>query len=219
MAALVEAAEYLARQPEARYDYSPLIKIALATGLRLGELLGLTWADVDLHAGELHVRRQWTRLWDYGPLNTRAAVGRLPLSEDIVTYLASTSSRRDSPRTPTRSSRRSPVDRSAIATSPSAASSQRGSAGLRRRSFHSMRHAFASRMIARGISATVLARLMGHETSVITERRYVHLFDKQRTHDAVRQAMAWGITKMSTGTHDRLATPRRQPDERPRQAP
>ncbi len=56
-------------------------------------------------------------------------------------------------------------------------------------SFHSMRHAFASRMIDRGISSTVLARLMGHESSAITERRCIHLFDKQRTDDAVRQAM------------------------------
>jgi integrase len=57
-------------------------------------------------------------------------------------------------------------------------------------SFHSLRHAFASRMISPGISATVLARLMGHESSVITERRYIHLFDAQRTDDAVRIAMA-----------------------------
>jgi hypothetical protein len=31
---------------------------------------------------------------------------------------------------------------------------------------------------------------MGHESSVITERRYVHLFDKQRTDEAVREAMS-----------------------------
>jgi hypothetical protein len=46
-------------------------------------------------------------------------------------------------------------------------------------------------MIGRGISSTVLAKLMGHETSAVTERRYIHLFDRQRTDDAVSQAMAW----------------------------
>jgi hypothetical protein len=35
-----------------------------------------------------------------------------------------------------------------------------------------------------------LAVLVGHESSTITERRYVHLFDRQRTDEAVRQAMA-----------------------------
>ncbi len=63
-------------------------------------------------------------------------------------------------------------------------------AGIESVTFHSMRHAFASRMISRGISSTVLAALMGHESSTITERRYVHLFDRQRTDEQVRQAMS-----------------------------
>ena len=62
-------------------------------------------------------------------------------------------------------------------------------AGLDGVTFHSMRHALASRMIARGISSTVLAALMGHQSSTITERRYVHLLDRQRTDEAVRPAM------------------------------
>jgi integrase len=63
-------------------------------------------------------------------------------------------------------------------------------AGIKAVTFHSMRHAFASRMIDRGISSTVLATLMGHESSTLTERRYIHLFDRQRTDEAVRRAMA-----------------------------
>ena len=68
-----------------------------------------------------------------------------------------------------------------------AAASEAGIEGV---TFHSMRHAFASRMIDRGISSTVLAAVMGHESSTITERRYIHLFDQQRTDEAVRQAMS-----------------------------
>jgi integrase len=63
-------------------------------------------------------------------------------------------------------------------------------AGIEGVSFHSLRHAFTSRMISRGISSTVLAGLMGHESSLITERRYIHLFDAQRTDDLVREAMS-----------------------------
>jgi integrase len=53
-----------------------------------------------------------------------------------------------------------------------------------------MRHAFASRMISRGINSTVLAALMGHESRAITERRYIHLFDRRGTNEAVRRAMS-----------------------------
>ncbi len=34
-----------------------LYVLAVASGLRLGELLGLQWGDLDLDAGALHVRR------------------------------------------------------------------------------------------------------------------------------------------------------------------
>lgn len=39
-----------------------LFVLALATGMRRGELLGLKWQDVDLEQGVLHVRRALTRM-------------------------------------------------------------------------------------------------------------------------------------------------------------
>jgi integrase len=189
--ALVQAAQDLSRKPEARYDYTPLLRTALTTGLRLGELLGLQWGDIDLRAGELHVCRQWTRMGEYAPPKTRAAVRRLPLSADIVKYLSehkleSRYSKADEPVFASRSGH--PLThRNATGRGFDGAVKQAGLEGV---SFHSMRHAFASRMIDRGISSTVLAKLMGHESSAITERRYIHLFDRQRTDDAVREAMA-----------------------------
>jgi len=78
MKGLVAAAEELARQPQARYDYSALLRTALATGLRQSELLGLKWCDIDLTEGELHVRRQWTRAGEYAAPKTKASVRRVP---------------------------------------------------------------------------------------------------------------------------------------------
>jgi integrase len=40
-----------------RSDHGPLWLLALTTGLRRGELLGLRWKDVDLERGVLHVRQ------------------------------------------------------------------------------------------------------------------------------------------------------------------
>src|SRR5581483_1088088 len=85
--ALLEASEQLARQPESRYDYSPLLRIAVFTGLRPGESLGLQWQDIDFQRQELHVERQWTRQGEFGPPKTDAAFRRIPLSDDLVTFL------------------------------------------------------------------------------------------------------------------------------------
>jgi hypothetical protein len=50
-------------------------------------------------------------------------------------------------------------------------------AGIENVTFHDMRHAFASRMIARGIEPVTLAKLMGHEDIRETLNTYSHLWD------------------------------------------
>jgi len=191
MDALIEAAEHLARQPEARYDYSPLIRTALYTGLRLGELLGLHWRDIDLHEGVLRVRKQWTRAGEYGPTKSDAGVRRVPLSADMVKYLAalklnSNYSGDDDPVFASKNGK--PLGHRNV--------TRRGSepaiklAGIGDVSIHDLRHAFASRMISRGVEPVTLASLMGHEDARITLSRYAHVYDKERTDDAVRAAMS-----------------------------
>jgi len=197
IAALIEAGEQMARQPEARADYSMLIRTALYTGLRQGELLGLTWADVDLQEGALHVRRQWLRdagsgTPAYGPPKTQAGVRRVPLSADMVKRLKEwkLKSRYSGDAAPVFAGR----DGRPLGHRNS---SRRGFEKARDLAeieggvtFHDMRDAFASRMIARGVEPVTLAKVMGHENARITLDRYVHLYDRQRSDDRIRDAMA-----------------------------
>jgi integrase len=189
--ALIGAAAQIALQPESRYDYTALLRTALYTGLRLGELLGLQWQDIDLRNGVLQVRRQWLRTYAYGPPKTRAGVRRIPLSSEMTRSfaalkLSSPHSADTHPVFPAKNGM--PLGhRNVTRRGFDPAAKQAAIDGV---SFHDMRHAFASRMIYRGISSTVLAKLMGHESSAITEKRYIHLFDQQRTDDAVRKAMS-----------------------------
>ena len=55
--------------------------------------------------------------------------------------------------------------------------------------FHQLRHAFASRAHAKGVTKTDLAEIMGHTETRITEL-YVHLYGDEQERAAVRQAMA-----------------------------
>jgi site-specific recombinase XerD len=54
-----------------------------------------------------------------------------------------------------------------------------------------LRWSFASRMIARGIEPVTLAKLMGHEDIRETLNTYSHIWDRARTDDTVREAMAF----------------------------
>ena len=42
-------------------QYRPVVATALYTGMRISELLGLVWADVDFQDGKIHVRAQLSR--------------------------------------------------------------------------------------------------------------------------------------------------------------
>ena len=135
--------------------------------------------------------REYTRLREYTPPKTKAAVRRIPLVRRDDRQFAELKLRcrysADNAQVFTARHGKPLQHRNATRCGFELAAERAGIDGV---TFHSMRHAFASRMIARGISSTVLAALMGHESSTITERRYVHLFDRQRQGEAVRQAMA-----------------------------
>ncbi len=188
---LIEAAKYLAKQPESRYDYSPLIRAALFTGLRLGELLGLQWQDVDLTEGSIHVRRQWGRTNEYAEPKTEAALRRIPLSEDMRKFLAALKlkSKFSTDESPVFASRNGKAleHRNVQSRGFTPAAEHAGIDGV---TFHSMRHAFASRMISRGIEPVTLASLMGHEDARVTLSRYAHLYDRGKTDATIREAMA-----------------------------
>jgi integrase len=51
----------------------PCVRLLAYRGLRLGELMGLTWSDVDFHDCALRVRRQRNRHPDGGRLKTTSA--------------------------------------------------------------------------------------------------------------------------------------------------
>jgi integrase len=65
----------------------PLILTAIFTGLRASELRGLTWANVDLKAGELHVRRRVDRFGKFGPPKSKAGTRDIPLSPMLLNTL------------------------------------------------------------------------------------------------------------------------------------
>ena len=62
--------------------------LALTTGLRLGELCGLRWRDVDLKRGELRVEQQLDdRTRTLGPLKTKHSRRTLSLPQLAVEAL------------------------------------------------------------------------------------------------------------------------------------
>jgi integrase len=201
-------------------DYFALIKTAIYTGLRLGELLGLQWADVDLEAASLHVHKQWTREAELAEPKTAAAIRRVVLAPDMCQFLREHRERalargRARPQDFAFASRRgTPVGHRNVCRAFTRIVKEANLDGEPKLTFHGLRHLYASLMIERGISSTVLAEQMGHTSSTITEQRYIHLFNRVRTDEAVREALqeAMGLGKSlaSSDGSQRADTPHQE---------
>lgn len=78
-------------RPSARTPYGPFVRLALLTGARRGELLGLRWADVDFDGGALHIQQTAQRIAGQGIVfrqpKTRLSRRAIALSPDAVAVL------------------------------------------------------------------------------------------------------------------------------------
>ncbi len=76
---LIEAAEPPRRNRHGQLvstGYRLLIKAAVFTGMRSGELRGLQWDDIDLNAKQVYVRRAWKE-GEFTQPKTQASIRRI----------------------------------------------------------------------------------------------------------------------------------------------
>ena len=154
-------------------NYRLMIKFALLTGVRSGELRGLKWEHIDWHSQQIHVRRSWKENQFFHP-KTAASNRRIPLAETLVSELREW-------RLACPKSQHGLVFAN-LSGNPMSNPNllQRGfypalrRAGLRQIRFHDLRHTFASLMIANGEDIVRVSRLLGHANPAITLKVYSH---------------------------------------------
>ncbi|HEX2095800.1 MAG TPA: site-specific integrase [Solirubrobacterales bacterium] len=192
-----------------------LVETALFSGLRISELLGLTWADIDFDGGLIRVRAQLSRARRGEPahrvaLKTPASVREVPLVPQLSDRLAV--HRHDTPfAAPTdwvfATSRGTPhgernVARRVLTTAADDTGlNDDGRAPLR---FHDLRHTFASHLIVDlGLDIAQVSRILGHASTTITLDVYTHLFDDARHAREIRHRMATSgfAALLFRGTH------------------
>ncbi|HKA87337.1 MAG TPA: site-specific integrase [Haliangiales bacterium] len=158
-------------------EWRPMIVVALRTGMRQGELLGLRWQDVDLIAGRILVRQSIVRGRVGTPKSGRPR--EIPLGEDVLAALKAHRHLRGElvfcdygGRVLGKEECKHPLWRACRR------------AGLRRIGWHTLRHTFASHLAMRGAPLKAVQDLLGHATIQMT-MRYAHLAPEV-ARDAVR---------------------------------
>jgi integrase len=155
-----------------------LIEFLASTGLRIGEATGLAWKHLELETRPVVKVRRGLYRGRFGPPKTKHGRRDVPLPPDLAAQLRraraeSSYAGDDDPVFP--NYRGKPQHPNVLAKQhlrPVLAE-----AGAEWATFHTFRHTFASRHIARGTNIVQLARLMGHHSPTMTLDQYAHLMD------------------------------------------
>ncbi len=145
-----------------------LIATAIYTGMRVGELYGLQWDDVDFGMGILHIRRSYDK-----ETTKSSKIRRIPLPAPLAELLRAWRGRSHS-EVWVFPNERGGVQKAGSKSSDEFFHECRKEAGIERMTFHSLRHTFASHFMMNGGDIYRLQSLLGHSSVKVTER-YAHL--------------------------------------------
>ena len=197
---------------QAKYDdYLEIVLLALTTGMRRGEILGLKWEDINFETGELHICRQVTCVDGKIIVSTpktktseriiilpESVVGVLSKYKDTVNseWVFPSPLNKDLPREPTSVYKKTQriLER----------------AGCKKVRFHDLRHTFATNALANGVDIKTLSMMIGHVSAETTIDIYLHstIEMKKIAADKIDNKMGRNRANMETSEAGNDTTPK-----------
>lgn len=169
--------------------------IAFCTGMRIGEVCGLRWEDVDLEKRVARVRRTVSRIYEpgegrshvvTGTTKTRSGTRDVPLARKMIPALRRMKARMDPGDYVVTGTGRAREPR--VFRAWAARFVKRAGVG-RVLKFHAIRHTFATSLIEAGVDVKSVAAILGHRDIATTMNIYMHPSDEAKAR-AVNRVMS-----------------------------
>jgi integrase len=182
-----------------------LVAVAAGTGLRLGEILGLQWRDIDLEAGTVRVARSMAMTWDGGWAVAEPKSAKSRRTVHLPAAAIAALRRQDGLQAAARDAAGAAWQDTASHVFTDALGRPLRAdyvnhrwhelleaVGLPSLPFHALRHSYASAALAGGVGLKVVSEALGHSTIAITADTYAGVMPAQRREaaDALDRALA-----------------------------
>ena len=201
----VEQAQVLLKAAEG-HRLEALFHLAITTGLRQGDLLGLKWSDLDWDTGALQIQRQLQRVPGEGLMlvEPKSAAGRrsVVLGQTVLAKLRKHKKRQIEERLFAggrwqeqdlifRSTIGSPLDARNVCRTFKAILKATDLPDIR---FHDLRHTAATLMLQQGIHPKVVQERLGHSSITLTLDTYSHVLPNMQQDAAAKMDHLFGAS-------------------------
>ncbi len=177
-------------------ELAAVVAVAIGTGLRRGELLALRWSDVNLYGRRLTVHRSLETVKGITrtkPPKTARSARTIALPPFVAEILRVQRQQQDELRP---SAARDDAER-CVFTRADGSAWEPGAfslafarfvkrAKLPHVRFHDLRHSFSTLALASGVDLETVSRALGHESTAITSRIYLHAIEALQEDAAAR---------------------------------
>lgn len=195
---------------EAPLKYRVIVSLALVSGCRLGEIMGLEWCDIDFNKSTIEIRQARQYIPGMGTFvkdpKTQESQRIISIPKDVMDLLALYQASYEADK---RKAKNLWFKSNSVFVAYDRKTKQFGKPmfpysashwlnkfikknNLPPLPFHGLRHTSASLLIHQGLNATAIAARLGHSSSVTTQKIYLHQFKKadQRAADMFTEIMS-----------------------------
>ena len=167
-----------------------VIYISAVTGLRYAEVLGLTWDNLDLLNNKLTVNKTWDYKYHSGFITTKTESSKrqIDIDDNTVAMLS---------RLFMQSINKEDYNEKLVfqyldgkqlysANTNRYLSQLCDDIGIRKISFHSLRHTHASVLLYQGVSLMAVSRRLGHSNTTTTQNIYIHIIKEMENKEKTK---------------------------------
>lgn len=194
IAQMKKLVEYVGNSLNIHFTSKYMILLAVYTGMRLGELQGLQWRDINFNFKTISVRRAWSDVEDdFKETKNKSSIRTIRVNDDILNYFRSLkqSISPESSKQQVFLNQYGTVPTSNAVNKTLRESLKKINVEKRGFHFHSLRHTHVAYLLANQIDLYAISKRLGHSDIGTTSRVYSYLIDeyKAKTDTEIENAL------------------------------